>query len=291
MARPALILHINYYEQGQSLEKACLDAVKLGFDGIEFRRKRHTLEETQEAYLDAIEAAVAKSGLKQVIFGSPGPNLMTDDTAVRESELEAALDFYATARKRFGTTISNTFSGPLLNPDPSIPYSEYDKQGSFVATPEQWEQATEGFKQLGKLAEEIGLQLAFETHMGYLHDVPEAAKKLVDSIGSPNVGVALDSANIALIPGQPGLTEQVEILGDRIFYLHLKNIVQYPSGGFSCTALGSGALNNRELLSALQARGFNGPIGIEAPRPGDREWFAREDIAYLQAVLDDLEWN
>jgi sugar phosphate isomerase/epimerase len=291
MARPALILHINYYEQGQSLEKACQDAVKLGFDGIEFRRKRSGKEETQETYLDEIESAVAKSGLKQVIFGSPGPNLMTSDASVREAELEAALDFYANARKRFGTTISNTFSGPLLNPDPAIPYSQYDKQGSFVATPEQWEQATEGFKQLGKLAEEIGLQLAFETHMGYLHDVPEAAKKLVDAIGSPNVGVALDSANIALIPGQPGLTEQVEILGDRIFYLHLKNIVQYPGGGFSCTALGSGALNNRELLSALQARGFNGPIGIEAPRPGDREWFAREDIAYLQAVLDDLEWN
>ncbi len=291
MARPALILHINYYEQGQSLEKACLDAVKLGFDGIEFRRKRHNVEEPQEAYLDAIEAAVAKSGLKQVIFGSPGPNLMTDDAAVRETELEAALDFYAKARKRFGTTISNTFSGPLLNPDPAIPYNHYDKQGSAIATPEQWAQATEGFKKLGKLAEEIGLQLAFETHMGYLHDVPEAAKRLVDEIGSPNVGVALDSANIALIPGQPGLVEQVEILGERIFYLHLKNIVQYPGGGFSCTALGSGALNNRELLSALQARGFNGPIGIEAPRPGDREWFAREDIAYLQSVLDDLEWN
>ena len=291
MARPALILHINYYEQGQSLEKACLDAVKLGFDGIEFRRKRHGKEEPQETYLDEIEAAVAKSGLKQVIFGSPGPNLMTDDAAVREAELEAALAFYATAKTRFGTTICNTFSGPLLNPDPAIPYSQYDKQGSAIATPQQWEQATEGFKKLGKLAEEIGMQLAFETHMGYLHDVPEAAKRLVDQLDSPNVGVALDSANIALIPGQPGLTEQVGILGERIFYLHLKNIIQYPGGGFSCTALGSGALNNRELLGALKARGFNGPIGIEAPRPGDREWFAREDIAYLQAVLDGLEWN
>lgn len=291
MARPALILHINYYEQGQSLEKACLDAVKLGFDGIEFRRKRHNQDEPQEAYLDEIEAAVTKSGLKQVIFGSPGPNLMTDDAAVREAELEAALDFYATARKRFGTTISNTFSGPLLNPDPAIPYNHYDKQGSFIATPEQWEQATDGFKKLGKLGEEIGLQLAFETHMGYLHDVPEAAKKLVDAIGSPNVGVCLDSANIALTPGQPGLAEQVEILGSRIFYLHLKNVLMFPGGGFTCTSLSGGHLNNRELLSTLKASGFNGPIGIEAPRQGDRELFAREDIAYLKSVLDDLEWN
>jgi hypothetical protein len=36
---------------------------------------------------------------------------------------------------------------------------------------------------------------------------------------------------------------------------------------------------------------FSGPICIEAPRAGDREWFAREDMNYLQSLLNDLEWN
>jgi sugar phosphate isomerase/epimerase len=291
MSRPALILHINYYEQGQSLETACRDAVKLGFDGIEFRRKRAGKDETQEQYLDEIEAAVSKSGLKQVVFGSPGPDLTGGDAAHRDSEIEAARDFYTHVQKRFGTTICNTFGGSLLNPDPQIPYNEYTKQGSGIATDEQWQWAIEGFKSLAKTMEEIGLKLAFETHMGYIHDTPEGVKKLVDEVGSSQIGALLDCGNIALFPNSPSVSSQVELLGERIFYLHLKNLFVFAHGGYVCTSLADGHINNRELLKTLKAMNFSGPICIEAPRAGDREWFAREDMNYLQSLLNDLEWN
>jgi sugar phosphate isomerase/epimerase len=291
MSRPALILHINYYEQGQTLETACRDAVKLGFDGIEFRRKRAGKDETQEQYLDEIESAVSKSGLKQVVFGSPGPDLTGDDASKREGEIEDAREFYTQVQKRFGSTLCNTFGGPLLNPDKSVPYGEYSRQGSFIATDEQWQWAIEGFKTLAKTMEEIGMKLAFETHMGYIHDSPEAVKKLVDGVGSPNIGALLDCGNIALLPNSPSVSAQVEMLGERIFYLHLKNLFLLPGGGFVCTSLADGHINNREMLKALKAINFSGPIGIEAPRQGDREWFAREDAGYIKSLLDDLEWN
>ena len=43
-------------------------------------------------------------------------------------------------------------------------------------------------------------------------------------------------------------------------------------------------------MRLLLAAGYDGPLCIEAPRAGDREWFARQDLAYLKAVLRDLEW-
>lgn len=291
MSRPPLILHINYYEQGQTLETACRDAVALGFDGIEFRRQRVGKDETQAEYLDEIEAAVSKSGLQQVLFGSPGPDLTGSDAARREKEVEAAREFYTHVKQRFDTTVCNTMGGPLLNSDPSVPYNEYSRQGSGIATDEQWQWAIEGFKTLGRMAEEIGLKLAFETHMGYIHDTPAAVKKLVDAIGSPNIGALLDCGNIALFPDSPAVSSQVALLGERVFYLHLKNLFVFPHGGYACTSLADGHINNREMLRALKAQNFSGPICIEAPRAGDREWFAREDMAYLQSLLDDLAWN
>lgn len=47
-------------------------------------------------------------------------------------------------------------------------------------------------------------------------------------------------------------------------------------------------VNNREFLRLLSVRGYKGPIGIEAPRPGDREWFAKQDIAYLRALMAEI---
>lgn len=35
-----VIMHVNYCEQGQTLEEICRKAVGWGFDGVEFRRKR-----------------------------------------------------------------------------------------------------------------------------------------------------------------------------------------------------------------------------------------------------------
>ena len=31
-----------------------------------------------------------------------------------------------------------------------------------------------------------------------------------------------------------------------------------------------------------------GPIGIEAPRPGDREWYATNDYNYVKSIIDSL---
>ncbi len=283
-----IIMHVNYCEQGQSIDEICQKAVDWGFDGVEFRRKRGRVEEGVEEYLDAIASGVAKSGLNQVIFGSPGPDLMTNDAAVREKGIEDAITFYKLASERFKLSVCNTMTGTLRNPDTNIPYSEYERHGSAVATEEQRKWAAEGFKVLGSLAEGLGFRFAFEIHMCYLHDLPASARKLVDMIDNPSVGINLDYGNVVYFKGIPSLAQTISDLSDKLYYVHLKNSVGLRDSSRFPTALGEGQINHREYLNLLKENGYNGPICIEAPRPGDREWYAKRDLAYIKSVINDI---
>lgn len=287
-------MHCNYCEQGQTIEEMCRKAVKWGFDGVEFRRQRYdqnwnVIPEDPAKYLERVAAAAKKAKLKKVLFGGPGVNLMDDDAAKRENEIESAIKFYTLAAKRFKLTVCNTMTGPLMNKKIPYTYQHYSEHGSALATPEQWQWAVAGFKKLGKCAEELGFKLAFETHMGYLHDYPLAALKLVEQIGSPAVGVNLDYGNAFELANNPSLAETIRKIGGRIYYVHLKNAVKLQPGGWLATSLAEGEINHREYLRLLKEVQYAGPICIEAPRGGDREWFAQEDAAYIRKLMKELE--
>lgn len=285
-------MHINYCEQGQTLVETCQKAVKWGFDGVEFRRdrtKRITIEETHDQYFDKLEKAVSESGLQKVLFGSLGPNYMQENADARKRETESYIKFLEDAKARFGSTTFNARSGRLINPDVPSDFANRDKHGSGAASDKHFEWATEGFKEIAPYAESEGLTLAFETHFGFIHDLPEPAKRLVDAIDSPAIGINFDYGNMMTFPEPPDLTESIEIMGDKILYLHLKSLYRLPEGGYVMTSLAEGQINNRAMLRQVFAPGYDGAICIEAPRQGDREQFAQEDLAYLKALLLDLD--
>lgn len=292
MALP-VIMHINYCEQGQSMEDVCYKAAAWGFDGVEFRGKRAGVEENSEQYLDMLEKAVRRAGLKHVIFGYDTTQAFTDEDCNREAMLEEVSDFYKLASERFKLSVNNAFSGVLLNKDKSVSYCDYDKNGSGTATPQQWKWAADSYKVLGKLAENLGFRFAFETHMCYLHDLPASARKLADMIDNPAVGINLDYGNTVYFKGEiPSVEEAVRITGNKLFYVHLKNSVGCGGGaggpGRIPVGLGDGEINNRIFLRKLKESGYAGPLCIEGPRPGDREWYAQQDIIYLKALIRDI---
>jgi sugar phosphate isomerase/epimerase len=288
--RNKVIMHINYCEQGQTIPELCRKAGEWGFDGIEFRGKRQGVQETTEEYLDQIASSVEDAGLNEVMLGYPTPNMMLADAAARAKEIEEGIRFYEKAKARLNAkfTVSNAFTGGLTNPDKTIPYGQYERHGSGCATQDQWKWATEGYQVIGDAVAKLGIKLAFETHMGYLHDTPFAAKKLVDLIGKPSIGVNLDYGNAVYFQKNPSLAETIPALGKSILYTHLKNSISLPSGGRIPTGLADGQINHREYLKLLKQIGFEGPIGIEAPRPGDREWYAVQDLTYIKSVMKDL---
>ncbi len=283
-----VILHVNYVEQGQTIPEMCQSAVRWGYEGVEFRRKRSDDEDPRQ-YLDTIAAEAKKAGLKHILFGGPGPNCMTSDADARKRSVEECVAFYREAVKRFPLTVCNIMTGALLGQ--GAQYHEYDKNGSAAATEEQWQWSVEAFQTLGDVAKELGFAFAFETHNCYLHDLPDVTKKLVDRIGRPSVGINFDYGNIVLHPNHPSLADSIKACGDAIKYLHLKNVYMLSGlkyqGYFPCP-LADGIINNREFLTLMKAQNYTGPICIEAPRQGDRGHFATEDRAYLKQLMAEV---
>jgi sugar phosphate isomerase/epimerase len=284
-----VILHVNAVEQGQTIQEMCRLAKSWGYDGIEFRRRRGGVDETPEQYLDAIASAADRAGLAYVLFGAPGPDLMSADADKRRRDVDDYIAFLRLAARRFRLTVCNTMTGTLVSPN--VHYFEFDRNGSNIATEDQWRWAVEGFQAIGDVAAELGVRLAFETHNCYLHDLPAPSRRLVDRIARDSVGINLDFGNIVLHPQGVSLAEAVRVCGDKTYEVHLKNLYLLPVHRyyhFIACPLADGVINHREFLRLLKAQRFQGPITIETPREGDREWFARQDLRYFRALVEEL---
>lgn len=288
MANP-VIMHITYCEQGQTLEEVCRKAAGWGFDGVELRRKRGGVEESRESYFAQIERGLHASGLRHLIFGTPGPDLANPDAAVRRREVDEAISFYREVSQRFRVTTLNLVTGALINPDKSISYYEYTRHGSFIATPLQWQWQVEGVRSLADGLKDLPLRFGLETHMACLHDTIEATVRLVREIDRPSVGVNLDYANLTNFDTAPTPAQALEQARGHLHYVHLKNMISLRGApGRFVTALGDGEINHRHFLRLLRESRYEGPIALEAPRDGDRERYAPLDLAYLRELLDDL---
>ena len=294
------IMHINYGEvRGSSfgantVDSICAMAADIGFDGIEFRIdppiELNTLSFRE--YATQIAAAKDKYGLSEILFGIGVRDCANSDAAVRAKAIAQTLERVKIANDICGSTLFNTFGSDIQPLVSTAPAGAYEFCGSAAATPEHWELTADTFRQIGKELDVLGVKFAFETHMIFLHDTPAMAKKLVDLIDSPAIGINMDYGNTVYFPEYPSVEDAIALYGDKLFYTHLKNSASVPGGhGRIPTALSDGEINHRLYLAKLKEVGFCGPIGIEAPRPGDRAAYARQDFAYYRAVAAEVLYH
>ena len=289
-----VIMHVNYGEitegsfGGKTVTDICAMAADIGFDGIEFRGypPKGSEARTFREYAWRIAAAKKECGLKEILLGISVKNCADPDAQVRKKAAAEAVEKAKIANDLCGTTLCNTFGADRWSNIPTAPAGAYEYCGSAAATPEDWKYTVDTYQQIGKALERLRVKFAFETHMIFLHDTPAMAKKLVDLIDSPAVGINMDYGNTVYFPEYPSVEETIDLYGDKLFYTHLKNSVALPGGkGRIPTALSDGEINHRKYLAKLKETGFSGPIGIEAPRPGDRPRYARQDFAYFREVM------
>ena len=291
-----IIMHINYAEfpgghfGKKTIDDVCRFAATTGFDGIEFRGDvpKHLSELSFREYAEQIAAAKKKYGLSTIMFGFDVDKCTNDDSAVRAARIAETIEKVKIAREICGSSVCNTSADVKVSyPTPTQPGYEY--QGSSIATDRDWEMTADAFAEIAKTLEAIDLKLAFDTHMNYIHDLPTAAKKLVDMIDSTHVGINLDYGNAVYFPNPPALEDAINTCGDKLFHTHLENSVGVPGTHFRLpTSLEEGTINHAAYLGKLASIGYTGTIGIEAPRPGDRLWFAKCDIAYAKKLIEEL---
>ena len=294
-----VIMHINFGEVTEgsygkrTIDDICRLAADIGFDGIEFRgyQPKELAYLSFREYASQIAGCSKKYGLSEIIFGIGVNACASEDKEAREKSIYEAVDKAKIVNDLCGTTLCNTYGPLLVSKIPTAPRSP-EFHGSAVATQRDWELTADAYARVGNELEKIGVKFAFETHPKYLSDTPQASKKLVDLIDSPVVGINMDYGNTVYFPNRPSVEETIDIYGDKLFYTHLKNSSPIPGTKARMGVnLADGEINHRAYLTKLREVGFTGPIGIEAPRTGDRIWYAQQDYAYYKDVAKDVFQN
>lgn len=141
-------------------------------------------------------------------------------------------------------------------------------------------------REIAEYGRERGLLFCFETGQ----ETPVTLLRLIEDIGSVNLGINYDPANLILY-GKGNPIDALGSLGHYIKGVHLKDGC-YPTNGRELgeeQVLGRGQVNIAQFLGRLLQTGYRGPLTIERETTGQRQI---EDIKqakqYLETVMREL---
>lgn len=137
-------------------------------------------------------------------------------------------------------------------------------------TMEAWRDMFETVSAAVEIAERFDIVLAVETETANIIDTPEKARKLMDEIGSPNLKMIMDCAN--LFHAGEAHTEYVhrimchafELFGRDVVIAHGKDIKQ--SSGIEFCGTGEGIVDFKYFVKLLAAYDYQGDMflhGVE----------------------------
>jgi sugar phosphate isomerase/epimerase len=154
-----------------------------------------------------------------------------------------------------GTSIITLCSGTC---DPDNMWRHHPDNG----LPGTWAEVTEAIREISQIGEQTGVTMAFEPEVSNVVDSARKARRLLDEVGSPNLKVVLDGANLFHSGELPRmreiLAEACELLGTDTVVAHAKDLNR--DGDAGDVPAGSGLLDYDFYLSLLRKAGFQGPL-------------------------------
>jgi len=178
---------------------------------------------------------------------------------IRLLELYAASDFM----EKINITDMNTHVGYI----PEVPNHE-DYYGTVSV-----------LRTLAERMKPRGQYFLFETGQ----ETPITLVRTIEDIGTGNLGVNFDSANLILY-GKANPIDAVKMLGKYIRNTHIKD-GRYPTNGRELgieTPPGEGEVSYPELIAAFKAVGYSGCLTIEREIHGEQQ---RKDILKARDML------
>lgn len=230
-----------------------------------------------EAVADKVNAASQKHGVEITAFwcGWEGPRvwdfydgqltLGLVPEAYRFRRMEMLLEGSDFAKK-LGVKNVVTHAGYL----PENPFDP--KYGEVISV----------LKVLCKHCLSNGQNFLFETGQ----ETPVTLLRAIEDIGTGNVGVNLDPANLILY-GKANPVDALDVFGKFVMGVHGKDAL-YPTDGRKLgmeTPLGQGKANFPCLLARLKEIGYDGDITIEREISGEEQ---KKDILSAKALLETL---
>ena len=145
-----------------------------------------------------------------------------------------------------------------------------------------YEGMIDALRKVAVKCKELGLLLCFETGQ----ETPIALLRAMTDIGTDNLGVNLDPANL-LMYGKANPVDALDIIGPYVKGVHAKD-GEYPTNPDSLgeeKPLGEGRADFPRLISKLKSFGYTGPLTIEREISGDKQI---EDIKRAIEILEPL---
>jgi hexulose-6-phosphate isomerase len=239
------------------------EAARLGFDGVElgvggdYQNNLLWTEEGRQQLRDRSE----QSGIPiaSVCLHSYWQwSLADEDPKNRSVGQEIAVAYAGICRELGVDAVLMPVTGPTDIPD---------EVGA-----ERW---IESVKQIAGEIEKSGVRFGLENVGRAYGNSAETLTHMVDSIGSPAIGVYYDPGNAKSAGHDPA--QEVHQLGERIVRCHVKD----PGGKI----LGEGSVDLPAFIGALVAIGYDSYLTLETPTHDDPAATATANLNYLRGLL------
>lgn len=240
---------------------------RLGYHGIELRGEPDLYDPAQ------VRGELEVRGMSTTsicgMYPGPNPGELRDLAHPDARERHRAVEYV-----RRCVELAHALDAPvvIVTPNPVA------KLTPLASTEDEWSSAVEAVREAAATAEQAGVTLAIEPinrYETYLINSVATARRFADDVGSPAVGVMLDTfhANIE----DPDLTLAVLSAGDQLAHVHMADSNRQ--------ALGRGHLDVRSFVRVLQATGYAGALAMEPLPPISNPYVALTE----GAPLDQLE--
>jgi sugar phosphate isomerase/epimerase len=144
---------------------------------------------------------------------------------------------------------------------------------------ENYRGAVEALKVITGKCAELNIYFDFETGQ----ETPMVLRRCIEDVGTGNLGVNLDPANL-LLYGMANPVDAVDLIGAFVRGVHGKD-GEYPTSSYELgceTAMGEGKVNFPALIPKLRKAGYQGGVTIE------REISGPKQIEDIQRAIDIL---
>lgn len=187
-----------------------------------------------------------------------------------EDEYRQTLKKY-TAHLRFSRWIHAGMVGTETgNPNPEY---RYDPENSH--TDKSLDLFMHRLEPAVKAAEKLGAILAIEPVYTHIVWCPKAARKVLDSISSPNLGIILDPVNLLHADNADRadevIAEAIDLLGEDVLTVHAKDYVRDENGKPVHSVIGQGEMDYTRLFRFVRERKPGIGITLEDTTPADAE--------------------
>ena len=258
--------------------EAVLDRVaQAGFDAVHWNMASAGLLSLPDAVPERLAGRITGAARTRgvAIVGLSGTtNLIHPDPAERALG-RARLAVIIAAARDMGAPLVTLCTGTR---DPVDPWRAHPGN----AEPEAWADLLAELRHAIPLAEAAGVRLGIEPETANVVRGLEEAKRLLDELASPALGIVLDPANLFEEPPPPealrnAVARAVDLLGPRLAMVHAKD---RDTRG-EVVAVGRGVIDFGHFADCLRRAGFNGDVVTHGLEPDDAPEVAR----YLRTVF------